>query len=115
MLLSTFKYLFFGAVVLLIGQIPIGGGTLGGKFAAGVGQACQWSSQKVHDSKMLAGVGDLSFVERWWKSTSPPTSARKHAASRKEISEPSAEGKSAAHDGDGVSQADREALIRLLQ
>lgn len=100
--------------MLMVGQIPIWGGTLGGKFTHAVGDACQWSSHQVRESKMLAGVGDLSFVERWWKSATPGSSAKKHAPARKEIVESTPE-KTDGKDADGVSQADREALIRLLQ
>ena len=113
MFVTLLKYLLFGAVVLLVGQIPLGTSTLGGKFATQMGNACQWSSDQVRDSKMLAGVGDLSFVERWWKSAVP--SVRKHAATRKEIVERTMESKSDDKDADGVSQADRDALIQLLQ
>lgn len=114
MIVSLIKYSIFGALMLLVGQIPIGSDTLGGKFSHAVGDAGRWSAQRVSGTKMLAGVGDLSLVERWWKSATPGARDRKPAAARVPQSESRATIESD-KDADGVSQADREALIRLLQ
>jgi hypothetical protein len=106
MILSTLKLLVFGMVMLLVGQIPLGHSTLGAKFTDQVTQACRSGIRSVREHKMFQGF-ELSSFSRWWKGARPTaTTVSKNTA--KEVED-------TATDADGLTQTDREALIRLLE
>ncbi len=110
MILSFFKYCLFGSVMLLVGQIPLGSGTVGSGFSHQVFSAGHWGMEKIsHGSRFPTMSEFSSSFGHWWRGTPPKVAAvRRHTENTVKISK-------GPNDADSLTSADREALIQLLQ
>lgn len=96
MIKSILKTLVLSAIVLLIGQINIGSDTVAGHFERQVKKALKWSGRGLTENALVARLS--------------PTLTR-------QVRDDDDDKDSEAGDdtADGVTAADRDSLIRLLQ
>ncbi len=94
---SLLKTLLLSAVVLLLGQIPVGQDTVAGWFYKKVAGVCQWGGESVRSGFRLARNSLPSL-----KSTPEKETRRNEYESNND-------------DEEGLTHSDRESLMRALQ
>lgn len=91
----------FVVAVLFVGQIPVGEMTVGEIFLRQVKRLASWSGGELQKTKLVASLGkELRQLSNDRKTSSVP--ARK-------------EREDATPDAEGMTPADKEALLRLLE
>ncbi len=94
----TFRFLLVVSLVLLAGQIPVSGRTIGEHFAIWVKQTFKSTQEKIAKSSLVASL------PRYTTSV-PATGERKEELN----------GDKKATDADSLSPSDRESLLRVLR
>ena len=97
MIKTILKVLGFAAVVLLIGQWNIGSATIAGHLQRLTSHFVVWGTSELKQSKLVAVLSPFA---------KPPAVDDEEWETETSTGDP---------DPDGVSSADRESLIRLLQ
>ncbi len=105
------KYFSLTAVILLMGQVPIGRNTVGSCFLAGVKAGCTAGVDAVKASHWYASISDLPVLSSWLKGPTPPDGERERPRS----SRPRHTSNEMQEDGEKITSADRDSLIRLLE
>ena len=98
----TFRFLLVVCLVLLAGQIPVSGRTIGEHFAIWVKQTFKNTQEKISKSSLVASLP--SYMSRL-----PDSRAIKGESSD------ATKGDKKVGDADSLSPSDRESLLRVLQ
>lgn len=133
MFLSIFKLIIFAALVLLLGQIPVGNNSIAGHLQASVLKSINWTGNELKQTKLFATISQAPKAKSWLHAAPPAekSSEKKTAAKPKVsvehaspvkivepemIAEPE---KTPSSDkvtqSEKITQSDRESLRRLLQ
>jgi hypothetical protein len=115
MLLSTFKsglkFALFAAVVLWLGQVVIGGDTVGAHFQRLTKSGWHVGKTRVEQTKLFAGLTGPDLLHHWFHNIYPPSGkVESGAKSNKKVTE-----KIRGEDPDEITASDRESLLRLLR
>lgn len=111
MLITLIKYFSFALLVLVVGQTTIGSNTLAGHLQREMGKACGWKGWEIRKPQWLAGFAGPEVLTRWLKIPHSEPSI----ATGQEI-EPEVEISAKENSvSEGVTPADRESILRLLQ
>jgi hypothetical protein len=108
------KYLFFTAVVLLFGQIPVGGRTIGEHFQQQVKQGLVWSGEQIRTSHWYGSLGSVPYIGSWFQSSAPAVFSLADA----KVSAPVETKKSVPAkrtEDEKITLQDRESLLQLLE
>jgi hypothetical protein len=104
--------LFFTAVVLLLGQIPLGNRTVGEHFQREVQAGLRWSGDQIRQSHWYGSLSSLPWVGGWFQSSAPAVISVAKAP-------PPVEVKKRTHwnrnEEEKISSEDRESLLQLLE
>ena len=108
------KIVLFTALVLLLGQVPIGRTTVGKGFADSVQAGWKAGTAAIQATDWYHSFVQLPVFNSWLKAPAPssPTTSEKEKAHPSHLrqSELSTE-----DDGEKITAADRDSLIRLLE
>jgi len=99
------------ATILLLGQLSIGRNTVGGWFSGQVQAGWKAGSTAVQSSHWYGSVAELPLLSSWFKGPTPtPIEKERPRPPRLRHSKVEME-----EDGEKITSADRESLIRLLE
>lgn len=104
MFLKILKWTLLTAVILLVGQIRIGGQTVGERFHGGVKDTCAKAGTELKQTKMYASLVESSWLSRWLNNVYPPPQP-----ASEQVGGSAKEGET-----DAFTPSDRESILQLL-